>query len=90
MSRIRITVHGLVQGVGFRYHTCQTALALGLTGYVRNLADGTVEIVADGADEELQQLITWAEQGPPTARVDRIERQELMTVNSFDTFTVEF
>ena len=90
MSRIRITVHGLVQGVGFRYHTCQQALALGLTGYVKNLPDSTVEIVADGTDEQLQQLINWAEHGPSTAQVDYTETQELMAINSFDTFTVEF
>ena len=90
MSRIRIVVFGLVQGVGFRYHTCQQALALGLTGYVKNLPDRTVEIVADGSDEQLQSLITWAEEGPPTAHVDRIEKQDLMSINTFDTFTVEF
>ncbi|MEO1592549.1 MAG: acylphosphatase [Cyanobacteria bacterium J06632_22] len=90
MSRIRIIVHGLVQGVGFRYHTCQQALALDLTGYVKNLPDGTVEIVADGPDDQLQQLITWSEQGPSTANVDRIEKEDLMSINSFDTFTVEF
>lgn len=90
MARIRIIVQGRVQGVGFRYHTCQQALALSLTGYVKNLPDGSVEIVADGGTEPLQQLVDWAKQGPPTAQVERTEQQELMAVNSFDTFTVDF
>ncbi|NEQ53334.1 MAG: acylphosphatase, partial [Leptolyngbya sp. SIO3F4] len=50
MARIKITVCGRVQGVGFRYHTGKTAQALGLTGYGTNKPDHTVEIVADGAD----------------------------------------
>ncbi|MEL6136415.1 MAG: acylphosphatase [Cyanobacteria bacterium J06628_6] len=90
MARIRLKVHGLVQGVGFRYHTCQAALAIGVTGYVKNRPDRTVEIVADGSPNQLQQLIAWAEHGPPTASVERVEREELLAVNSFDTFTVEF
>ncbi|MEL6325745.1 MAG: acylphosphatase [Cyanobacteria bacterium J06626_23] len=90
MARIRLKVHGLVQGVGFRYHTCQAALAIGVTGYVKNRPDRTVEIVADGSPSQLQQLIAWAEHGPPTASVERVEREELLAVNSFDTFTVEF
>lgn len=73
MQRIRIIVHGLVQGVGYRYNTRGEASRLGLTGYVENLSNGTVLITAEGSPQVLEQLLTWAQQGPPAARVEAIE-----------------
>lgn len=52
-------VHGTVQGVGFRYNTQREALQLGLTGYARNLDDGSVEVVACGEADNIEQLIAW-------------------------------
>jgi acylphosphatase len=66
-------VQGRVQGVGFRYHTQTTATQLGLTGYVRNLPDGSVEIVAEGTSPALHQLLDWAKQGPPAAHVTQVD-----------------
>ena len=57
--RVHCIVTGVVQGVGFRYHTCDEAVRLGLRGLVRNLDDGRVEVVAEGAEEALRQLVTW-------------------------------
>ncbi|NER81442.1 MAG: acylphosphatase [Leptolyngbya sp. SIO1D8] len=62
MERIQIIVHGRVQGVGFRYNTHAKASQLGLTGYVRNRPDGTVEIVAEGTSQSIQHLLEWARQ----------------------------
>jgi acylphosphatase len=90
MTRIKITVHGLVQGVGFRYHTRRKALQLGLTGYVKNKSDGTVEIVADGTSELLQELIDWAQVGSPKAQVDRLEIQEQLAINDLEAFAIEY
>lgn len=66
-------VHGRVQGVSFRESTRREATRLGLTGWVRNRPDGSVELVALGDDDALTRLITWAHHGPPAARVDSVD-----------------
>ena len=71
--RVQCTVTGIVQGVGFRYHTRDEAVRLGLRGLVRNLDDGGVEVVAEGPEEALRQLVTWLGHGPRGARVDRVD-----------------
>ncbi|MBT9317143.1 acylphosphatase [Leptothoe spongobia] len=90
MSRIKITVAGRVQGVGFRYHTRQKAQELNLTGYVTNKPDHTVEIVADGTDENLDALIAWVKIGPERARVRGIEVEDCLPINHFDEFLIEY
>jgi acylphosphatase len=69
---VRIQVFGRVQGVGFRYFTRQRAMALGLHGRASNLADGSVEVFAVGESSDVEQLIQWLQQGPPSAAVERI------------------
>lgn len=71
----RFRVDGRVQGVGFRESTRRTAMALGLQGWVRNRADGSVEGLACGDAPALEQLQHWLGHGPPAARVDRLEWQ---------------
>lgn len=73
MSRIKIKVYGRVQGVGFRSFISYHARRLGIKGHVRNLPDGSVEIVAEGEKISLEKLIELARKGPPSARVDRID-----------------
>ena len=68
-NRIHIFVSGRVQGVFFRDFTRQTALGLGLIGWVRNLADGRVEIIAQGEKEILNQFIELVKAGPPASKV---------------------
>lgn len=68
-------VRGDVQGVGFRYFVQRRAQLLGLKGWVRNNDDGTVEVVAEGEREELEQLKRALQEGPRMARVDRVETQ---------------
>ncbi|GAB3671960.1 acylphosphatase [Salinisphaera aquimarina] len=65
------TVSGRVQGVGFRAATCDTARRLGLNGWVRNLADGRVEIMASGEQTALDSLRDWLGDGPTLARVSQ-------------------
>lgn len=69
MTDLRMTahVHGNVQGVGFRWWTRSRALELGLTGYAKNLADGRVEVVAEGAEGDVEKLKTLLEEQPSTA-----------------------
>ena len=75
MERLHATVHGDVQGVGFRYFVQRKARDLGLAGWVRNNADGTVELVAEGARDKLEDLRRTVEHGPRTAHVDRVDVQ---------------
>jgi acylphosphatase len=73
VTALYVRVRGRVQGVGFRQATAMRARQLGLHGWVRNCADGSVEAVATGAEEACAVFRTWIERGPPAARVDRVE-----------------
>ena len=70
---VHIIIHGEVHGVSFRASTQTKALALSLTGWVRNLPSGTVEVHAEGSRDSLNQLIKWCQKGPPSANVSRYE-----------------
>jgi acylphosphatase len=70
VERVHILVSGMVQGVCFRASARERARALGLTGVVRNLSDGRVEIIAEGPKDKLDALSRWARRGPPGARVE--------------------
>lgn len=69
MRRVRVIVTGRVQGVAYRASTVFEARARGLTGWVRNLADGSVELEAQGDDPQVAALVVWCAHGPPAARV---------------------
>jgi acylphosphatase len=73
MASKRIFVSGRVQGVSYRDWVVRTAQRSGITGWVRNLKDGRVEIFAAGEDAALDALLEGARQGPPLARVDHVE-----------------
>ena len=73
MAAIRVQVYGRVQGVGFRYHTRNQAVALHLAGWVKNMHDGSVTVQAQGNAQHLTQLLEWLHQGPPHCRVERGE-----------------
>jgi acylphosphatase len=89
-KRVRLTVSGVVQGVGFRMYAQREARHLGLHGFVRNLPRGEVEIVAEGESAAVDRLIAWAKQGPPAARVERVEVQPGEPTGEFDGFDVRF
>ena len=69
IQRKRALVSGRVQGVFFRDSTRQKAEALGLSGWVRNLPDGRVEAVFEGAEDRVAEMISWCQEGPPEAEV---------------------
>ncbi len=71
-ARARMRVTGLVQGVWYRQSTANEAARLGLAGTVRNLVDGSVEVVAEGPREDVEALAAWCRRGPPAARVDDV------------------
>jgi acylphosphatase len=69
MRRVRANVTGRVQGVAYRASTVEQARVHGLTGWVRNLPDGSVELEAQGDDARVSALLAWCRHGPPAARV---------------------
>lgn len=73
LARVRVRVYGRVQGVGFRVFARGKALARGLTGYVRNLSDGSVEACAEGFREDIQAFISDLRAGPKFASVERVD-----------------
>lgn len=81
-------VRGLVQGVGFRYFVYRAAQELGLTGYVKNLDDGRVEVYAVGSEDQLSELARRLWKGPAHADVRSVEEQEA-PVRSAPSFRVE-
>ena len=85
---LRCYVSGRVQGVGFRYATLDKALALGVTGYVRNLPDRRVEVLACGEDRAVTALRNWLWQGPPLARVSDVQ-SETAPAQHFRDFRIE-
>ncbi len=85
-ARLRIVVSGRVQGVFFRAATADQARALGVTGYARNLDDGTVEIVAEGPRTALELLAAWAHRGPRSAQVEEVRMEWGGSLNEFGEF----
>jgi acylphosphatase len=79
-----LLISGRVQGVGFRYAMAEEAERLGVTGWVRNRRDGTVEAVLDGAAGAVEALLAWARRGPPAARVSEVQVSE--TAGAFEDF----
>ena len=84
-SFYRLLISGKVQGVFFRDYTQRQAESLGLTGWVKNLADGRVKTVIQGPKEKIKLMIDWCWQGPPLSRVENIEVKEIKAkkLNSF-------
>ena len=83
-----IIVKGKVHGVCFRAHTQQQANNLDIRGFVRNLADGDVEILAQGQPDALQQLLAWSREGPPRANVCEVIVNERQSCEEFDGFEI--
>lgn len=72
-QELHLFVSGRVQGVSYRANAAAMAQRLGLAGWVRNLPDGRVEILAQGEDKPLRSLLAWAHQGPALARVEHVD-----------------
>ncbi|HZO87728.1 MAG TPA: acylphosphatase [Chthonomonadaceae bacterium] len=89
-QRMHIRVRGRVQGVSFRAYTQQVAASLGVRGYVRNLANGDVEIVAEGETQQLERLLAWARRGPPAAEVEEVQVERSEPTNAFRDFAIRY
>lgn len=88
MSRLHLYVFGRVQGVGFRYACCREARSQGLTGWVRNLPDDSVEIVAEGPSAPLKAFEAWCGRGPPLAQVARLVSKPEPARGEFRSFAI--
>ena len=86
----RAIVKGRVQGVGFRYSARREALRLDLKGWVRNVSDGSVEILAEGDSSSLASFIEWLKEGPDGAYVENILVDRRLATGAFKSFIVEF
>lgn len=86
--RLHAFVKGRVQGVGFRYHTLQTAQDHDLTGWVRNLRDSRVEVVAEGTHDALNRLLRALRTGPMSANVNDVDYEFKDAQGDFDQFRV--
>lgn len=76
MRRVRIRAWGRVHGVFFRASCAERARAVGVSGWVRNVAGGAVEAIFEGDAAAVEQMVAWCREGPPSARVDRFEAVE--------------
>ena len=88
MQRVRMIIQGIVQGVFFRANAKKAAEMLGLKGYARNMADGSVQIVAEGPEQKIKELIEFCKKGPRAARVDKVDVHIEEASNEFDNFKV--
>jgi acylphosphatase len=77
LAAYRYLVHGRVQGVGYRYFASRAAEALGVSGFARNLPDGTVEVLGEGAEETLARFEEKLRAGPAFSRVEGVERESI-------------
>ena len=88
--RAHVYVSGYVQGVAFRYSAIRAAESCGVTGWVRNLRDGRVELLIEGTEAQVQQMVAWCQHGPRGAQVTEIEMERHPYTGEFADFDVIF
>jgi acylphosphatase len=88
--RVRLTIDGYVQGVWFRESTRRQASALGLSGWVRNRPDRSVEVVAEGPAERVEKLVAWCHKGPPAAEVHGVSKTIEPCQGSLGDFEIRY
>ena len=89
-TRLHAQIYGRVQGVNFRYYTQVEANRLGIVGWVTNRPDRSVEVVAEGKKEDVEKLLNFLHQGPPSARVERVEHTWAEATGAFKNFRVKY
>ncbi len=86
--RVHILVHGRVQGVFFRDHTQRWAVSLGVLGWVKNLAGGEVEILAEGEKERIEDLLGFVRKGSPLSRVESLDIEWTSYIGNYENFRI--
>jgi acylphosphatase len=87
-KRVTLIIRGRVQGVFFRAAAQREARRLGITGWVKNRADGSVEVLAEGDEDAIKELSMWAQHGPSAARVDHVEQRWRGYTGEFPDFRI--
>jgi acylphosphatase len=90
MIRRRVVVTGIVQGVWFRASTRDAAVEAGVTGWVRNLPNGSVEAVFEGEENQVERAVTWCHRGSPGSRVDKVQVVEEKYTGKFGDFAITY
>ncbi|MGY0288100.1 MAG: acylphosphatase [Thermoproteota archaeon] len=88
LARAHLRIYGWVQGVFFRSSMRRVAKKLGVTGWVRNLPDGSVEAVVEGEKDKVEEIIRWAHKGPELAVVERVDVEWEEPTGEFDDFSI--
>ena len=90
LASVQAIVYGYVQGVFFRAFVSRQAVELGLTGYVRNLPGGTVEVNAEGERKQLERLIDYLKVGPPAAEVEKVATNWSEYTGNYSSFKIRY
>jgi acylphosphatase len=88
LKQLQLIIRGRVQGVYFRASTQREARRLGLSGWVKNRADGSLEILAEGEEASIRELYGWAQKGPSAARVERVDTRWRSFTGDFPDFRI--
>ncbi len=89
-ASIKLTIKGRVQGVFFRAETQKKARTLQLTGYVKNLADGSVETFFQGDPDDVQKMVAWCHNGPPASKVNLVIPESTAWLPGCDNFEIQY
>lgn len=89
MQTTKLIITGKVQGVFFRDNTRKNAIKIGLNGYVKNLPNGTVEIVAQGEKAQIEELRKWCNHGSPNSKVEKVSAYNINNSQSFKNFIIK-
>jgi len=90
MKHVSIKISGFVQGVFFRYYSKEMAESIGITGWVSNQDDGSVQIEAEGDEEQISRFIAWCQHGPRGARVDKVETSFSPLLQQYSGFRITY
>ncbi len=90
VKKVHLTIQGRVQGVFFRASAKEQADRLRLTGWVRNLPEGSVEIQVEGTEDGLDEFINWCHKGPPGASVTNVDLEYLQPSGDMTSFSIEY
>jgi len=88
--RVRLVIEGSVQGVWFRDSTRKEAISLGVCGWVKNRAEGSVEVLAEGPEDRVKKLVLWCHHGPPYAQVTWVHETQEEWEGEFSSFDIVF
>ena len=89
ITNVHVLISGRVQGVWFRASTKQKADQLGLKGWVRNTNDGCLEAVFQGNDKQVSEMINWCHQGPPLAKIEKVNVTKKQSMDTFKDFSIK-